>query len=67
MTEKYLSSSDFARRIGVSPNTLKRYKIPAPDIQIGITNRPTYGWSVETIDAWNEARPGRGRTPRKKN
>lgn len=29
---------------------------PPPDAKIG----NAYGWTVETIDAWNATRPGRG-------
>ena len=60
MTEKFLSRSDFAKRIGVTVNTLGRYKLPKPDVEIGIEGRSIMGWRPETIDAWNQARPGRG-------
>lgn len=60
MTEKFLSRSDFAKRIGVTVNTLGRYKLPKPDVVIGIEGRSIMGWCPETIDAWNQARPGRG-------
>lgn len=52
----YLSRAEFAERIGVLTGTLSRYKLPEPDAMIGSTR----GWTVETIDAWNAARPGRG-------
>ena len=52
----YLSSSEVAARIGVTPGALKHYKLPEPDALIGRTR----GWLPETIDAWNASRPGRG-------
>lgn len=65
MSKIYLSRSEFAARIGVQSSTLARYKLPKPDVIIGSGVRPTFGWTTQTIDAWNAARPGRGRTPRK--
>ena len=53
----YLSASELAERIGVSPNTIKRYVLPEPDAVIGKVR----GWLPETVDAWNAARPGSGR------
>lgn len=52
----FLSRSELAERIGVKPDTLSRYKLPEPDAMIGTTR----GWTVETVDAWNTARPGKG-------
>ena len=52
----YLSTSEFAARIGVKPDTLNRYKLPEPDAMIGRTR----GWLPETVDAWNASRPGKG-------
>lgn len=54
---RYLSRAEFAARIGVAPDTLSRYKLPAPDAVIGTIR----GWRVETIDTWHAARPGSGR------
>lgn len=54
---RYLSTSEFAERIGVKPDTLNRYALPEPDAVIGNIR----GWKPATIDAWNAARPGRGR------
>lgn len=51
--QTYLSRTEVAARIGVKPDTLGRYKLPEPDAMIGGTR----GWSAETIDAWNAARP----------
>lgn len=56
MAITYLTSSEFAERIGVVPGTLKRYDLPPVDARIG--NRR--GWLPQTIDEWNERRPGRG-------
>lgn len=53
--ERYLSRAEFAERIGVLTGTLSRYKLPEPDAMIGSTR----GWTAETIDAWNAARPGK--------
>lgn len=56
MAITYLTSSEFAERIGVSPNTLKRYDLPPVDAHLG--NRR--GWLPQTVDDWNARRPGRG-------
>ncbi|MCI2958232.1 XRE family transcriptional regulator [Agromyces atrinae] len=55
--KRYLSTVEVAERLGVQRSTLGRYKLPTPDVMIGETR----GWTAETIDAWNEARPGSGR------
>ncbi|QWT28923.1 transcriptional regulator [Microbacterium phage vB_MoxS-R1] len=54
--ERYLSRAEFAERIGVLTGTLSRYKLPEPDAMIGSTR----GWTAETIDTWNAARPRKG-------
>jgi hypothetical protein len=59
MTSRYLNRADVAWRIGVSPNTLSRYKLPPPDVIIGTVNG-VRGWLPATIDAWHLQRPGRG-------
>jgi predicted DNA-binding transcriptional regulator AlpA len=51
---RYLSLTEFAARIGVT--SLSKYRLPAPDAMIGGTR----GWTAETIDAWQAARPGSG-------
>lgn len=53
---RYLSRAEFAERVGVKPDSLGRYKLPEPDAMIGSVR----GWTEETADAWNAARPGRG-------
>jgi hypothetical protein len=64
---RYFNSAEFARRIGVEPNTLGRYKLPPADAVVGPINpdgtlpRGTIrGWLPQTIDEWNANRPGRG-------
>lgn len=52
---RYLSRAEFAERIGVLTGTLSRYNLPEPDAMIGSTR----GWTEETIDTWNAARPSR--------
>lgn len=53
--KRYLSRPEFAERIGVKPDTLNRYNLPDPDAYIG----KLPGWTKETVDAWNDARPSR--------
>lgn len=59
--ERYLSLGEVADRIGVTLNTAKSYLrkdlLPAPDAMTGRVR----GWIPDTIDAWNQARPGSGR------
>jgi hypothetical protein len=52
----YLSRTQVAQRIGVTPGALSRYKLPEPDVMVGGVR----GWLPETIDAWQAARPGQG-------
>ena len=61
MPRHYLGRSEVAQRIGVKPATLSRYKLPEPDAYTGTGPRAVRGWLPETIDAWHQARPGRGR------
>ncbi|MBH9978532.1 hypothetical protein H3S87_02465 [Bifidobacterium sp. W8108] len=56
MTRRYLSMTEAARRLGITTGALAGYKLPEPDVLVGRTR----GWSEETIDNWNAARPGRG-------
>lgn len=53
---RFLSRKQVAERIGVKPDSLANYKLPPPDAMIGDTR----GWTAETIDEWNAARPGKG-------
>lgn len=65
MTRRYLSITEAARRLGITAGALAGYKLPEPDVMVGRSR----GWSKETLDAWNAARPGRGvggGRPRKK-
>jgi hypothetical protein len=53
---RYLSRTEFAERIGVTPGALSRYRLPEADVMIGAVR----GWAPETIDRWQANRPGRG-------
>jgi hypothetical protein len=52
---RYLSRAEVAERIGVKPDTLGRYRLPAPDAMIGSVR----GWLPKTIDDWHQNRPGK--------
>lgn len=52
---RYLSRPQVAERLGITRGTIGRYRLPEPDAFIGTLP----GWMVETIDAWNAARPSR--------
>lgn len=54
---RYLNRAEVATRIGVTAGALSRYKLPEADAFIGQVR----GWLPETVDKWNDARPGRGR------
>jgi hypothetical protein len=56
MATRYLSLAEFAARAGVSPDTLKNYRLPPADALIGRYR----GWLPATVDKWQAARPGRG-------
>lgn len=65
----YLSGTEVADRLGIGVGTFNSYLhkglLPEPDALLGsTTSRPARGWLAETIDAWNAARPGRGRAPK---
>lgn len=45
---QYLSRPQMAKRWGLQPDTLNRYKLPAPDAQIGRIK----GWLPTTADDW---------------
>lgn len=54
----YLGRSEVATYLGLKGlRSLTNVALPPPDAQIGDRK----GWLPETIDAWNAARPGRGR------
>ena len=59
--KRYLSLTEVAQRLGVIKGALARYKLPEPDVLVGSIR----GWSEQTIDDWNAARPGHGGRPRK--
>nr|WP_233279841.1 hypothetical protein [Prescottella equi] len=58
---QYLTLHEVADRIGVTYNTAKGYlrKALLPEADAVIGSR--LGWLPETLDAWMETRPGRGR------
>lgn len=60
VTVQYLSLQDVADRLGVSRNSVAKYKLPEPDVIVGSGINAPRGWSAETIDKWNANRPGRG-------
>lgn len=67
MTIYYLSATDFARRVGLAVETIRRYMqrglIPDPDAIIGldtVNGRPIPGWTEDTVDYWMNHRLGRG-------
>lgn len=51
----------FAERIGLQPDTLRRYKLPPRDYTVG-ADKPA--WTEKTIDQWDASRPGQRRVPR---
>jgi predicted DNA-binding transcriptional regulator AlpA len=57
-TITYLTVPEFAERIGVVRGAMNRYKLPPEDARIGAIRC----YLPQTIDAWNERRPKRGRT-----
>lgn len=55
---RFLGRTEVAEYLGLkSVRSLTKIKLPPPDALIG----PHKGWLPETIDEWNEHRPGRGR------
>ena len=56
-----LDLEGFADRVGVEYSTIRRYRgrgmLPDPDVTLGQSS----GWYADTIDAWQESRPGSGR------
>jgi predicted DNA-binding transcriptional regulator AlpA len=62
MTEdKLLDYAGVAKRTGLAPSTLRRYRsiglLPEPD-ELPVPDRPR--WRESTIDEWMQNRPGRG-------
>lgn len=53
----YLNKTQIAHHIGIQPTTINKYQLPEPDAKIG--NQP--GWLTQTINTWNQQRPGKGR------
>lgn len=66
MRTDYLTSSQIAERLGISPTTWRAYvtrgQAPAPTRKLGPLNL----WSVAVVDRWARSRPGQGaRTDRR--
>lgn len=60
MTRHYLSLQGVADHLGVSRNTVAKYRLPEPDVIVGDGINAPRGWSVATINRWNESRRGQG-------
>lgn len=65
--QQFLSTAQFAERIGVVASAMGRYKLPPADAIVGPVNEDgtiprgtVRGWLPDTIDRWNANRPGRG-------
>ena len=56
VTERLMSVTDVARRLGITQPAATQANLPPPDAWIGRTR----GWRPETIEAWIPTRPGRG-------
>ena len=67
-SKQYLNLAQFEEHIGLARGGLSKFRnLPTPDVVVGPVNddgsipRGTVrGWTVETIDRWNAARPGQG-------
>lgn len=60
MPHGYLDITAVAERAGVTAATIRKYRATGrmPDADILLGQSP--GWHPETIEAWLQARPGRG-------
>lgn len=54
--KRYLSLTEVAQLLGVSKSAISSYNMPEPDVMVGHAR----GWTRESIEAWNNARPRRG-------
>lgn len=63
MTARYMSIKDIAEHVGLSVNAVKshhlRGNLPEPAVQIGLNQSVGFGWTVDSIDAWDAVRPRR--------
>lgn len=63
MAVHYMTINQVAEHIGLSFHTVKKYqsegRLPEPDAILGRGCAAKYGWLEETIDQWQENRPGR--------
>lgn len=64
MTEpvRYLSTTEFAQRLGLKDRSSLAKNLPEPDAYIGTTR----GWLPETVDRYDRERPGHGGRPPKR-
>lgn len=56
MSERFLSTTEVAARLGITRAAVSKYDLPQPDAMIGAIR----GWLPETIDHWQAQRPGQG-------
>lgn len=65
MAKRYYSKTQFAAHLGMQPGELGSYErlesFPEPDVIVGEGPRATRGWSLETIERWNNGRRGSGK------
>lgn len=56
-----LTLAGVGRRLGLSRDTVKKYRLPDPDF-LADGRQPL--WRPATVDSWDANRPGRRRVPR---
>jgi predicted DNA-binding transcriptional regulator AlpA len=54
--DRYLSLAEVAQLLGIQYGTVAKYDLPEPDVMVGKTR----GWRPETIERWQQSRPGQG-------
>ncbi len=58
--EGYLTADELAERLGIKRGSVHRYRVrgdlPEPDEHVGRTPL----WKIDSIEAWEASRPGRG-------
>ena len=66
-TRRYLNVAQVEEHLGLRRGALSRIRLPEPDVIVGpvdedgaIPRGTARGWTVETINEWNAARPGQG-------
>ncbi|MCD4549708.1 helix-turn-helix transcriptional regulator [Schaalia sp. lx-260] len=69
MSARYLSLHGVSQHLGLAYTTVRSYlrdkRLPEPDVIIGEAPAETFGWSIQTIDAWQANRPGKPGRPSK--